>query len=118
MINLGQYTLVAAGEKIMVLADEESVWVEARVPPNKMLDLPVSISAKIEFSEKFHPATVIQEAHTIDPSRRTRNIRLSVENKDDNLHSGMIVNVFFQIETKNSLLVVPETVLMRSADGD
>jgi cobalt-zinc-cadmium efflux system membrane fusion protein len=134
--NLGQYTLVAqragavlsddfsqgqrvaAGEKIMVLADEENLWVEARISPNKILALPVGTVANIEFSGKLHPAKVIQEAHTIDPLTRTRSIRLLVENADDKLHSGMFVNVFFQLNTPKPMLAVPETALMRSADGD
>jgi len=65
-----------------------------------------------------HVAKVIQEAHTIDPSTRTRIVRLSVENTDDSLHSGMFVNVNFQFDTQSPVMAVPETALMRGADGD
>ncbi|MFT5295646.1 MAG: cobalt-zinc-cadmium efflux system membrane fusion protein [Colwellia sp.] len=134
--NLGEYTLVAkrsgavlsdnfsqgqrvtAGEKIMVLANEEHLWVEARISPNKKLYLPSGTPAEIEFVGQRYDAKVIQEAHTIDPSTRTRIVRLSVENKDDTLHSGMFVNVNFQFDTPTSVIAVPETALMRSADGD
>lgn len=134
--NLGEYTLVAqrsgvvlsddfsqgqrvpAGEKIMVLADEKDLWVEARVSPNKKLSLPSGTMAKVEFSGQVHDAKVIQEAHTIDPITRTRIVRLSVENTDDTLHSGMFVNVNFQFNTKTPVIAVPETALMRGADGD
>ncbi|KGJ89548.1 efflux RND transporter periplasmic adaptor subunit [Colwellia psychrerythraea] len=134
--NLGEYTLVAqrsgvvlsddfsqgqrvpAGEKVMVLADEKDLWVEARVSPNKKLSLPIGTSAKVEFAGQVHEAKVIQEAHTIDPSTRTRIVRLSVENTDDSLHSGMFVNVNFQFDTQGPVIAVPETALMRGADGD
>jgi RND family efflux transporter MFP subunit len=134
--NLGEYTLVAkrsgavlsdnfsqgqrvkAGEKIMILANEEHLWVEARISPNKKLNLPAGTPAEIEFVGQRYDAKVIQEAHTIDPSTRTRIVRLSVENKDDTLHSGMFVNVNFQFDTPTSVIAVPETALMRSADGD
>ena len=134
--NLGEYTLVAqrsgvvlsddfsqgqrvpAGEKIMVLADEKDLWVEARVSPNKKLSLPIGTIAKVEFAGQVHEAKVIQEAHTIDPSTRTRIVRLSVENTDDSLHSGMFVNVNFQFDTQAPVIAVPETALMRGADGD
>ena len=134
--NLGEYTLVAKragavlsddfsqgqrvapGDKIMVLANEENLWVEARVSPNKKLNLPVGTIAKIEFAGQVHFAKVIQEAHTIDPITRTRIVRLSVENKDDTLHSGMFVNVNFQFDTQTPVIAVPETALMRGADGD
>jgi len=134
--NLGEYTLIAqrsgavlsdefsqgqrvsAGEKIMVLANEDNLWIEARVAPHKKLRLPAGTLAKIEFSGQVYDAKVIQEAHTIDPSTRTRIVRLSVENKDDTLHSGMFVNVNFQFETQSKIIAVPETALMRGADGD
>ncbi|KGJ96804.1 efflux RND transporter periplasmic adaptor subunit [Colwellia psychrerythraea] len=134
--NLGEYTLVAKragavlsddfsqgqrvapGDKIMVLANEENLWVEARVSPNKKLNLPVGTVAKVEFAGQVHFAKVIQEAHTIDPITRTRIVRLSVENKDDTLHSGMFVNVNFQFDTQTPVIAVPETALMRGADGD
>jgi RND family efflux transporter MFP subunit len=134
--NLGEYTLVAqrsgvvlsddfsqgqrlpAGEKVMVLADEKDLWIEARVSPNKKLSLPNGTIAKIEFSGQIHDAKVIQEAHTIDPTTRTRIVRLSVENTDDTLHSGMFVNVHFQFDTETPVIAVPETALMRGSDGD
>jgi RND family efflux transporter MFP subunit len=134
--NLGEYTLVAknagavlsddfsqgqrvaAGDKIMILANEKNLWVEARVSPNKKLNLPVGTIAKIEFGTQVYQAEVIQEAHTIDPITRTRIIRLMVENSDDRLHSGMFVNVNFQFNSHKAVIAVPETALMRGADGD
>ena len=134
--NLGEYTLVAnrsgavlsdnfsqgqrvaPGEQIMVLANEEHLWVEARISPNKKLKLPAGTPAEIEFVGQMYDAKVIQEAHTIDPITRTRIVRLSVENKDDTLHSGMFVNVNFLFDTPTPVIAVPEAALMRSADGD
>ncbi|MBL4764678.1 MAG: efflux RND transporter periplasmic adaptor subunit [Colwellia sp.] len=134
--NLGEYTLVAKisgavltdsflqgqrvapGDEIMILANEENLWVEARVSPNKKLNLPIGTVAKIEFGTQVYEAKVIQEAHTIDPITRTRIVRLMVENSDDRLHSGMFVNVNFQFNTQKPVMAVPETALMRGADGD
>jgi len=134
--NLGEYTLVAkragavlsddfsqgqrvaAGDKVMILANEKNLWVEARVSPNKKLNLPAGTLAKVEFSGQEYDAKVIQEAHTIDPNTRTRIVRLAVENKDDTLHSGMFVNVSFLFDTEQKIIAVPETALMRGSDGD
>jgi cobalt-zinc-cadmium efflux system membrane fusion protein len=134
--NLGEYTLVAKiagavlsddfsqgqrvapGDKIMILANEDNLWVEARVSPYKKLNLPIGTMAKIELETQVHQAKVIQEAHTIDPITRTRIVRLMVENSDDTLHSGMFVNVYFQFNTLTPVMAVPETALMRGADGD
>jgi cobalt-zinc-cadmium efflux system membrane fusion protein len=134
--ELGEYTLIAqragavlsddfyqgqrvsAGDAIMVLADESELWVEARVSPNKQLNLPKGTQAVIEMAKQFFVATVIQEAHTIDPKTRTRIVRLAVKNDQDRLHPGMFVNVNFSFKTDKKVMAVAESALMRSSDGD
>ncbi|NRA72458.1 MAG: efflux RND transporter periplasmic adaptor subunit [Gammaproteobacteria bacterium] len=134
--NFGQYTLiahrggavlsddfsqgqrVAPGDALMVLADEDDLWVEARVSPNKDLNLPIGSKAILKLGEQNFVATVIQEAHTIDPITRTRIIRLSVKNPDDKLHPGMFVDVNFSFATSESVIAVPQSALTRSRDGD
>ena len=134
--TLGEYTLVAqrsgavlsddfaqgqrvdAGEKIMELADEKRLWVEARISPNLRLNLPIGTRAEVRFSGRSYEAKVIQAAHTIDAETRTRIVRLAVDNVDDNLHSGMFVDVMFLLAASSPVVAVPETALLRSADGD
>lgn len=134
--NLGEYTLIAqregavlnddfsqgqrvsAGERIITLANESELWVEARVSPNKRLNLPIGTKAVIEMAGESFTATIIQEAHTIDPLTRTRIVRLSVKNTQDSLHPGMFVNVNFLFSTQKKVMAVPEAALMRSSDGD
>jgi RND family efflux transporter MFP subunit len=109
---------VAAGDLVMLLADEDDLWVEAKVSPNKKFELSINSPAIVQFAGHNYKAKVIQEAHTIDPITRTRIIRLSVKNQEDSLHSGMFVKINFQFETQNKVMAVPEEALMRSADGD
>lgn len=134
--TFGQYSLIAqregvvlqddflqgqrvnAGETIMLLADENELWVEARISPNKKLNLDPKTPALIDFNGEKYQAVVIQESHTIDPTTRTRIIRLAVNNIGHSLHSGMFVKVYFQFETTKNVLAVPEEALMRSTDGD
>lgn len=134
--ELGEYTLIAqregavlsddfaqgqrisAGEAIMVLADESELWVEARVSPSKQLNLPKGTQAVLEMANESFAATVIQEAHTIDPKTRTRIVRLVVKNINDRLHPGMFVNINFSFNTQTKVMAVPESALMRSSDGD
>ncbi|MDP2561233.1 efflux RND transporter periplasmic adaptor subunit [Psychrobium sp. 1_MG-2023] len=135
-INLGQYTLiaqragavlkddftqgqrVAAGDTVMLLADESSLWVEAKVSPSKKFQLSVDTPVEVVFDNQRYQGKVIQEAHTIDPITRTRIIRLAVANLDDSLHSGMFVDVNFKFATLTPVMAVPESTLARSADGD
>jgi membrane fusion protein, heavy metal efflux system len=133
---LGEYTLVAAnagavlsddfhqgqrvesGEALMELADERELWVEARLAPNARLELPPGSKAQIKVADELFPAVVTQEAHTIDPDTRTRVIRMLVKNNSHRLHPGQFADVYFSFATSTPILAVPESALMRGADGD
>ncbi len=134
--NLGQYTLNAkatgavlsdnfrqgqrlnAGDTLIELANEHTLWVEARLAPTMQLNLPVGSEAEVVVANKTYKARVIQKAHTIDPQTRTRTVRLLVENDDHQLHSGLFADVYFLFKSDKAVLAVPEAALMRSSDGD
>lgn len=134
--TFGQYALVAerggivlqddftqgqrieAGETIMLLSDENELWVEANIPSNKVLDINIGSPASIDFNGTQFQAKVIQEAHTIDSITRTRIVRLAVNNDEHKLHSGMFVDVYFLFETKTEVIAVPEEALIRDSDGE
>jgi len=133
---LGEYTLIAAnagavltddfhqgqrvesGAALIKLADEQALWVEARLTPTLQLSLPAGTQAKINVGNEWFSAQVTQEAHTIDPETRTRVVRLLVQNEADRLHPGLFTDVYFSFMTETPVLAVPEAALMRSADGD
>lgn len=133
---LGEYTLIAAstgavlsddfhqgqrvesGDALMELADEKVLWVEARLAPTAQHQLPAGTKAQVKVSGNLYSATVTQEAHTIDPQTRTRVVRLVVNNEAHHLHPGLFADVYFSFATDEPVLAVPESALMRSADGD
>lgn len=133
---LGEYTLIAvnhgavlsddfhqgqrveSGQALMELADEKALWVEARLAPTAQLALSVGTNATVKVGNDWFDAKVIQEAHTIDPITRTRVVRLLVNNDSHRLHPGLFADVYFSFATKSPVLAVPESALMRSADGD
>lgn len=109
---------VAAGKTLMNLADEQELWIEARLAPNTGLNLPAGTRAQVKVGNELFTAKVTQEAHTIDPVTRTRVVRLLVNNDAHRLHSGMFVDVYFLFDTDTPVLAVPEAALVRSTDGD
>ena len=133
---LGEYTLTAessgrvlnddfkqgqrmqAGDSLMELVDERELWVEARLAPNRVLHLPVGTQAQVQVGKDWYVAEVAQEAHAIDPKTRTRVVRLVIDNAAHRLHPGLFVDVYFSFKTKKPVMAVPESALMRSADGD
>ncbi len=135
-LSLGEYTLVAkidgavlsddfeqgklveAGSPIILLADETQLWVEAHIASNFSLTLGVGTLAEVIAGDIRVKATVTQEAHTIDPVTRTRIVRLLVDNPLHRLHPGQFAEVFFHFSTKEPVIAVPETALMRNTDGE
>lgn len=133
---LGEYTLVAtqagsvlndnfqqgqrveAGGSLLTLADEHELWVEAKLSANARFVIPKGSAARVSVVDTVYPASVIQEAHTIDPITRTRIVRLSVQNTGHQLHSGMFADCYFKFKTSSPIMAVPESALIRSPDGD
>lgn len=116
--NFQQGQRIEAGQSLIVLADESTLWVEASLSPNTQLSLSAGTKAELIVNNVAFVAQVIQETHTIDPKTRTRIVRLLVKNTHHQLHSGMFGDVYFNHQTLSPVLAVPESALMRSADGD
>jgi len=135
-VALGEYTLraeidgavlnddfeqgqrIEAGGSLIALADEKQLWVEAHLPANLALTLSAGTPAEVVTGDTRMTALVTQEAHTIDPVTRTRTVRLLMDNPEHRLHSGQFTEVYFRFRTEKPVLAVPETALMRGADGD
>ncbi|WP_148863330.1 efflux RND transporter periplasmic adaptor subunit [Marinobacter fonticola] len=109
---------VEAGQPLVTLADESELWVEAHLPASSDVVLEQGLEAEIRAADHLAIATVSQEAHTIDPVTRTRTVRLELPNPNDRFHPGMFAEVYFRFQTQEQVLAVPESALMRGADGD
>ena len=113
---VGEY--VEAGYELMLIADESTMWVEARVTPDIAGQIDVGNSGDILINKKHYSAKVIQLHHTLDEITRTTSIRLEVDNKDDQLHPGMFVSALISTRNKSKALQLPEAAVLRSSDGD
>lgn len=109
---------VDAGEAIIDLVDEKELWVEARLPPGQAHHIPVDTPATIQASGESVEGKVIQAAHKIDARTRTQVIRLTVNNESHKLHPGVFADVLFHFKTETPVLAMPESAVLRAADGD
>ena len=116
--NFRQGQRIESGGTLFDLADENTLWVEARLAPSMELNLPENSKAQVNVGNNTYIATVTQKAHTIDPVTRTRIIRLQVQNDGHKLHPGLFADIYFALETDTKVLAVPEEALMRGSDGD
>ncbi|KZX02371.1 RND transporter [Pseudoalteromonas luteoviolacea] len=132
--TLGQYTLVAeqagvvlkddfsqgqrisAGSELMLLADERTLWVEAKLSASTDLEPEKIVKAVVSIDNREYVAQVIQQTHTIDKQTRTKVMRLSVENPKDSLHAGMFVEVSFFVISARKEMIVPESAVMRDSE--
>lgn len=133
--NLGEYVLYAerggavlsddfhqgqridAGTALMVLTDEKKLWVEAQLTAYDDIHLPIGSLAVVALTDQKFIGKVIQSAHTIDASTRTRIVRIEVENTNHILHPGMFVDVLFSKQSSNKVTALPQSALIRSQDG-
>lgn len=109
---------IEPGQELNVITDESSLWIIANVPPDIASEISIGNQATVQWANNQYPATVSQIYHNLDELTRTSRIRLDVENEKDILHPGLFVDT--QIETSNQTkaLLVPESAVLRSPDGD
>ena len=113
---VGEY--IEAGYELMLIADESTMWVEARVTPEIAGQIEIGSSAEIMTDNLRLSAKVIQLHHTLDETTRTSAVRIEVDNKDDQLHAGMFVSTLIATNNKTKALQLPEAAVLRSSDGD
>jgi RND family efflux transporter MFP subunit len=115
------------GSNIALLVNEDNVWVEALLAPEIGQKIPVATKAKVLIGGKIFTASVIHDSHAIDEVTRTRKIRLEIENKDHLLHAGLFAKVLIELplslddelsHSSAGIILLPESALMRSSDGD
>ena len=109
---------IEAGYELMVITDESSMWVEARMTPQLMSLVDIGNSAEILLGDERLAAKVIQLHHSLDATTRTSAVRLEVKNVVDHLHAGMFVTAFISTRNTRKALQVPEEAVLRSSDGD
>ncbi|WP_369672166.1 efflux RND transporter periplasmic adaptor subunit, partial [Enterococcus faecium] len=90
----------------------------AQLSANQTVKIAKGANVQIQVNGKRYPATVSQEAHTINQVTRSRIVRLNVENSQHQLHPGMFSDVYFSFPTAEQVLAVPEQALVRTEDGD
>ncbi|GMR09022.1 MAG: efflux RND transporter periplasmic adaptor subunit [Gammaproteobacteria bacterium] len=109
---------VEAGYELMEIADEATMWIEARIATNEASLLAIGNTAQVTTSKRTLPARLIQLHHSLDKTTRTLSVRLEVDNPDDALHPGMFVSTRIQGSEQERALSLPEAAVLRSADGD
>ena len=104
---------VEPGQTLFTLVTEDSVWVEARLPPAAAKDVKEGDAATVSAHGTELPGTVLQRSHQTDETTRTVAIRIRVDNRRDLLHPGELVESRIAVGLASGQLAVPaEAVLL------
>lgn len=111
--RLGQH--VAAGNRLMQIVDESSVWVEIKIPENQLALIRVGqlASVKPKGGNQHYTGKVITLHHQLDVVTRTAGVRLEIQNSHDLLHPGMFVQADIATGEGDAALLIPEQAVQR-----
>jgi RND family efflux transporter MFP subunit len=109
---------IEPGRMMFEIADESTLWVEARLPARDAGTVRVGSPARVGIADRWIDGRVVQAYHALDENTRTLPVRVEVPNPNDDLHPGLFVDVLILDEDGEDVLAVPETAVLRAADGD
>lgn len=119
LVDLGEY--VSAGKALVTLQTLDPLFVNLNVPeqylPDLKIDQPVEIS--VNFGEETQVTGKITAINS-KVSQTTRNvlIQATIPNKDNKLYPGMFATAKIWIKEPVKTLIVPETAVSYSLNGD
>jgi len=111
--RLGQH--IAAGTLLMQIADNRTLWVEARVPAKQLSIIRVGQTATIvpKSGHRRYTGHVINIHPQLDAATRTVGVRLEVKDANDALYPGMFVDTEIHTGTGRKVLLLPREAIQR-----
>lgn len=110
--------LVQPGRVLYEVANESSMWVDARLAPEDAAAVRVGTPVRIRVKRRWLPGHVIHRHHLLNKVTRTLAVRIEVRNESGNLHAGEFVDVRIQKSTsRKRVIAVPSdaVILLRGA---
>jgi cobalt-zinc-cadmium efflux system membrane fusion protein len=98
---------IEPGRTLFTLVKENTVWVEAQLPPADAERVKPGGAARILVHDTTLPGKVVQRSHQINEKTRTVPVRIEVDNRQDLLHQGELVEVRLAVGTPAPTLAVP-----------
>ncbi len=113
LINAGQ----APGTELFRLADIHRLRIYAQVPEAYAAATAAGLKAELHFAERpgsAYAADTIRTSQSLDPTARTLQVELQLDNREAQLFPGSYTEIHFKLPSSNATLRVPaNTVLFR-----
>lgn len=103
---------VEPGRALFTLVAENTVWVVAQMAPSEAERVQPDGSARILAHDKVIVGTVIGRSHQTDERTRTVPVRIEVDNREDLLHPGELVEVRLAVGGSTQKLAVPAEAIV------
>jgi RND family efflux transporter MFP subunit len=116
LINAGE----SSGAALFRLADTHKLRVYVQVPEAYASRTNPGVGADLEFSEhpgKRYPATIVRTAQALDPTLRTLQVELQLDNARGELFPGSYAAVHFKVPGSTTTLQIPASALIFRAAG-
>ena len=109
---------VEPGHVLYHIIDESSLWVDARLSSQNAHLVNKGAPALVGKINHWVDGKVIQIHHKLDETTRTQVVRISIPNSNDAFHPGQFVSCRIAIADDKPVLALPESAVLRTADGD
>ncbi|RUL79042.1 efflux RND transporter periplasmic adaptor subunit [Dyella choica] len=103
---------IQPGRPLFTIVDEDTVWVDAQLPPADAGQVSAGDAARILAHDTAFPGTVLQRSHQTNERTRTSLVRIKVNNARDALHPGELVDVRIAVAVGNQVLAVPSEAIV------
>jgi RND family efflux transporter MFP subunit len=116
LINAGQ----SSGSELFRVSDTRKLRIYAQVPEAYSGATTVGLTAQLQFPEhpgKPYSAVVINTSHALDPSARTLQVELQLDNPNEEVLPGAYAEVHFKIPSKGATMRLPANVVLFRSQG-
>jgi len=103
---------VESGRTLFTLVKEDSVWVVAQMTPADAERVKPDAQARILVHDTAIPGKVVQRSHQTDERTRTVPVRIEVDNRQDLLHPGELVEARIAAGSAVQKLAVPAEAIV------
>jgi RND family efflux transporter MFP subunit len=116
LINAGE----AAGSELFRLADTDELRIYAQVPEAYAATVTAGLKAELHFAEhpgKTYLAEAVRTSNALDPTSRTLQVELHLDNKDGEILPGAYAQVHFKLPSSTETLRLPANTVLFRAPG-
>jgi RND family efflux transporter MFP subunit len=116
LINAGQ----SSGTELFRVEDTSRLRIYAQVPEAYAGVAKPGLAAQLQFPErpgKIYQAVAVNTSHALDPSARTLQVELQLDNRDGELFPGAYAEVHFRMPSDAETLRIPANTIIFRQEG-